>query len=692
MPETVENENEEVVISMPLNGPSLPPTSEDTPPEDAQQPDNEETNKGCSAEDIVILVLTVFICIVVVPLYVLYVLAAYMICEIDVTEDSKPKKEKQGKNELVYQKVQECHDAALRVANLVSVIRIRIVFIMQVWLVINLYVPGLRRKKVLGSPLWKWSLLVFIIACGYIAISIVTHLMLYFLTKLYKGGKDGGYFLRELRRSVNVIVFSATVFLLWHFYFLSNRGLRDTSHTHGFFDYMTWTMVALLIFSVLWLVKAILLLQWEAHAVYHRFTARILRAGFQLYFLAIIAGISWDTFRPAEEEEADQNGEEGKVDEKEKMEGGENQIILERKPTMDQINAEEEKKKKEREDGKRKAKDILMLSSKDVTTYRLKRMANYFLSLAKESSREDDDISHLQSKCREIEVMHCEYITVDDLSKFQLEEYEKELLYKELQGNPPSEKVTYAMFEKWMVRAHKYCLALGYTLTDAKGVVDCLNQLMSGSVIAVVILAWLLLTGIATTKVLIAIVSPFLAATFVFGDTCKTLFEGIIFAFVKHPFDVGDRCIIDGIEMEVKRMNILTTIFLKMSPREETFYPNSVLATKPIVNLKGEPDPSDSVELNLDCATEKSKIDALKDKIRHFLDDSDHAPRYESPCHITVKEIGSGIKMDVRFKHSMSILDVTHAQCSEKKRKQRSEFLLHVKQFLENLQIKIASA
>ncbi|GAB4842498.1 hypothetical protein Ancab_012472 [Ancistrocladus abbreviatus] len=200
-----------------------------------------------------------------------------------------------------------------------------------------------------------------------------------------------------------------------------------------------------------------------------------------------------------------------------------------------------------------------------------------------------------------------------------------------------------------MIRAHKYCLSLGYTLTDAKGVVDCLNQLTSGFVIAVVILAWLLLTGIATTKVLMAIVSPFAATTFVFGDTCKTLFEGIIFAFVKHPFDVGDRCIINGVDMEVKRMNILTTIFLRMSSREENFHPNSVLATKPIVNLKCEPDPSDSVELNLDCATE------------NFLDRSDDAPKYKGPSHILVKEIGSGIEMDVHFKHLLSILDVTHA-------------------------------
>ncbi|GAB4842500.1 hypothetical protein Ancab_012474 [Ancistrocladus abbreviatus] len=101
MAEIEEKKNEEAVISMPLDGPSLPPTSEDTRPEGAQPPDNEETNKGRSAEDIVKIVL---ICIVIIPLYLFYVLAAYVIYGIDVTEESKPKKKKQGKNDLVYRK------------------------------------------------------------------------------------------------------------------------------------------------------------------------------------------------------------------------------------------------------------------------------------------------------------------------------------------------------------------------------------------------------------------------------------------------------------------------------------------------------------------------------------------------------------------------------------------------------------
>jgi hypothetical protein len=36
---------------------------------------------------------------------------------------------------------------------------------------------------------------------------------------------------------------------------------------------------------------------------------------------------------------------------------------------------------------------------------------------------------------------------------------------------------------------------------------------------------------------------------FIFGNACKTVFEAIIFVFIMHPFDVGDRCVIDGIQV-----------------------------------------------------------------------------------------------------------------------------------------------
>ena len=67
--------------------------------------------------------------------------------------------------------------------------------------------------------------------------------------------------------------------------------------------------------------------------------------------------------------------------------------------------------------------------------------------------------------------------------------------------------------------------------------------------------------------------------------------------------------------MLVEEMNILTTVFLKLD-NEKIYYPNSVLATKPISNYYRSPDMGDSVEFSIDFATPIEKIGLLKDNIK----------------------------------------------------------------------------
>ncbi|PPD74272.1 hypothetical protein GOBAR_DD28796 [Gossypium barbadense] len=76
-------------------------------------------------------------------------------------------------------------------------------------------------------------------------------------------------------------------------------------------------------------------------------------------------------------------------------------------------------------------------------------------------------------------------------------------------------------------------------------------------------------------KQLNTLVTVLVVAAFMFGNTCKTIFEAIVFVFVMHPFDVGDRCVVDGVQLLVKEMKILTTVFLKLD-NEKVYYPNSV--------------------------------------------------------------------------------------------------------------------
>lgn len=69
------------------------------------------------------------------------------------------------------------------------------------------------------------------------------------------------------------------------------------------------------------------------------------------------------------------------------------------------------------------------------------------------------------------------------------------------------------------------------------------------------------------------------------------------------------------LQLLVEEMNILTTVFLKLD-NEKVYYPNSILATKPISNYYRSPDMGDSIEFSIDFMTPVERIGAMKEKIK----------------------------------------------------------------------------
>lgn len=64
----------------------------------------------------------------------------------------------------------------------------------------------------------------------------------------------------------------------------------------------------------------------------------------------------------------------------------------------------------------------------------------------------------------------------------------------------------------------------------------------------------------------------------------------------------------------VEEMNILTTVFLG-DANAKVWFPNSVLATKPIQNFYRSPDMGDSFDFVVSASTPAQKIGVLKDSI-----------------------------------------------------------------------------
>jgi len=90
-----------------------------------------------------------------------------------------------------------------------------------------------------------------------------------------------------------------------------------------------------------------------------------------------------------------------------------------------------------------------------------------------------------------------------------------------------------------------------------------------------------------------------------------------------------------SLQMVVEEMNILTTVFLRYD-NEKIFYPNTVLATKPISNFYRSPEMSDSVEFAVDISTSIETIGALKARIKTYVKSFTDV-FYLSYCHFIYK-------------------------------------------------------
>ncbi|KAK3438769.1 hypothetical protein EUGRSUZ_C03566 [Eucalyptus grandis] len=259
-----------------------------------------------------------------------------------------------------------------------------------------------------------------------------------------------------------------------------------------------------------------------------------------------------------------------------------------------------------------------------------------------------------------------QFIEKDDLLRFMPKErVEKFLAF--FPGAKETGKIRKSLFKIWL----KTCI-------------DKLDKLASALFLVVIIILGLLLTGLLTTPVQIFISSQLLLLEFIFGNAAKDLFEAIVFVFVKHPFDVSDRCLVDGDELEVEEMNIMTTVFLTKDDEKKS-YPNSVLASKPIINSGRSAKMSESLEFVVDLSTSVESLEALTNKIREYIERKprhwhrDHSVEFKEIAEVDNSKV---LKMALHVTHTLDCQEVME------RTKRRSELVLELKKIFEELHLK----
>ncbi|KAK6934886.1 Mechanosensitive ion channel MscS [Dillenia turbinata] len=536
-------------------------------------------------------------------------------------------------------------------------------------LICSLTISSIKHKKAWGLEIWRWCLMVMVIFSGRLVSGWVMRFLVFLITRNFMLKERVLYFVYGLWKSFQNCVWLGLVLLAWTFIF-NARLHKKNSMVKKTFQFL----VAVLIGATIWLIKIVLVKLLVSSFHVATYFDRMKESVFHHYILETLSGPPLDEI----------------IEQIEKKQLKDSKSL----PAnwRDARNMHKSKKFGSRRIDMEKLKK---LTESKASAWSVKRLVNYIRSSGLSTiSKTVDDFGKAESEISsEWEARTCaqrifknvakpgaKYIEEEDLMRF-LTRVEVHTIFPLFEGALETGRITRSSFRNWVVRAYIERKALAHSLNDTKTAVQQLHKLASTVVSAIIVVEFLLVMGWATTNVIVLFTSQLLLVGFMFQNTCKTIFESIIFVFVMHPFDIGDRCVVEGVQMVVEEMNILTTVFLRYD-NEKIYYPNSALLTKPISNFYRSPEMADAIEFSIDVSTPTETIHALKKSIQTYIESK---PKHWSPKHnLLVKEIENVDKMKLLL---VVIHTINHQNYGEKASR-LSDLILELKKIFENLNIK----
>lgn len=105
---------------------------------------------------------------------------------------------------------------------------------------------------------------------------------------------------------------------------------------------------------------------------------------------------------------------------------------------------------------------------------------------------------------------------------------------------------------------------------------------------------------------------------FMFHSTAKSCFESLLFVFIQHPFDVGDRVIIDDETFVIDDIEVFTTKMVRWDG-VLVYITNSSLCSKTIQNIRRSEDQMEALAIKIQADTPTESLMLFKDELRKQL-------------------------------------------------------------------------
>ncbi|KKA29683.1 hypothetical protein TD95_001370 [Thielaviopsis punctulata] len=182
-------------------------------------------------------------------------------------------------------------------------------------------------------------------------------------------------------------------------------------------------------------------------------------------------------------------------------------------------------------------------------------------------------------------------------------------------------------FEGVCYEIHLEKKAIAASLKDLDSVINKLDRVLFAIILIISVLVFVSIISGSAAAALTSAGTTILGLSWLLQATTQEFLQSIIFVFVKHPFDVGDRVTVygnsgtlgRGDDYYVTEISLWYTEFKKMEGHIVQA-PNSILNTLFILNQRRSNALADVVSLQVRFGTTQIQIEKLKERMLNFVD------------------------------------------------------------------------
>lgn len=211
--------------------------------------------------------------------------------------------------------------------------------------------------------------------------------------------------------------------------------------------------------------------------------------------------------------------------------------------------------------------------------------------------------------------------------------------------------------------------SIANSMHDVDQAINVLDNVLVTVVFLAVVFVFVAFLNKSLTTTLATTGTALLSLSFVFSTSAQEILGSVIFIFVKHPFDVGDRVDILDKRLVVERISLLYTLFRGVTDQKKTQVANIVLNTTWIDNISRSKAMREQIKLYISFDTTFEDIELLKKEMQNFVLDKENSRDFQPDIDIEVTDLAEMDKLEltveIRHKSNWALESVRAARRSK---------------------------